>query len=168
MTRSEAHAWHGEPHPGSRAVVVGVVPGQSGRVVRVAARLAVGLQAALVCVWVDGSRQATTPAPDGGSPAADADLPEDASVVAGEVELAEALDVQLAVHPGPWRFEYGVGDIAGGLTAAAIEHDAWLIVLGARRPGLAGWMNQMVGGSLAGHLAHTQPVPVTVVPTTSG
>ena len=41
---------------------------------------------------------------------------------------------------------------------------AWMIALGTRRAGLGGWMNHLVGGSTAGRLAHTQPVPVTIVP----
>ena len=170
MARSTPHPWHGEPVPGSRAVVVGVMPGQTGRIVRVAARLATGLDAALVCVWVDGSRTTTGVGPDGAvlTAALDPDRPDEDEEVAGEVELAEALDVQLEAHTGPWLFEYAVGDVAAGLASAAVDHDAWLLVVGARRPGLAGWMNQLVGGSLAGHLSHTQPVPVTIVPTAVG
>ncbi|WP_372593480.1 universal stress protein [Actinotalea sp.] len=170
MTRSAPHRWHGDPVHGSRSVVVGVMPGQTGRVVRVAARLATGLGSALVCVWIDSSRTATGVEPDGTvlTTPLDPDRVDDGDEVPGEVELTEALDVQLGSHPGPWRFEYAVGDVAAGLAAAAVEHDAWMIVVGARRPGLAGWMNQMVGGSLAGHLSHTQPVPVVIVPTAVG
>ena len=41
-----------------------------------------------------------------------------------------------------------------------------MIVVGSRRAGLGGWMNHLVGGSTAGRLAHTQPIPVTIVPQT--
>jgi len=44
------------------------------------------------------------------------------------------------------------------------EEGAAMIVIGSRRPGLGGWMNHLIGGSTAGHLAHTQPLPVTIVP----
>ena len=56
MTRSAPHPWHGTPVEGARAVVVGVVPGQSARVVRAAAEVAGRLGANLVCVWSDTSR----------------------------------------------------------------------------------------------------------------
>ena len=50
------------------------------------------------------------------------------------------------------------------LARVARESGATLIVIGSRRPGIGGWMNHLIGGSTAGHLAHTQPLPVTIVP----
>ena len=64
----------------------------------------------------------------------------------------------------PWRFVYTVGEASQALARVGREADAAMIVVGSRRPGLGGWMNHLIGGSTAGHLAHTQPLPVTIVP----
>ena len=80
-------------------------------------------------------------------------------------QFAERGSVEfLSEYAGPWRFVYTVGEATHVLAAAAREHDAWMIAVGSRRSGLGGWMNHLVGGSTAGRLAHTQSIPVTIVP----
>lgn len=59
---------------------------------------------------------------------------------------------------------YTVGETARALAAVAAQHDARLVAVGPRRPGLVGWMDEAVGGSVAGRLAHTQHRPVLIVP----
>lgn len=170
MTRSAPHPWHGEPAPGARSVVVGVMPGHSTHVLRAAAELAAGLSAPLLCVWADAGRTLVEVEPDGTlvTTPLDPDHVDDGAHATAEQRLATQLEAELAGHPGPWRFLYAVGEVAAVLGRVAVDHHAWTIVVGARRPGFAGWMNQVVGGSLAGHLAHVQHVPVTVVPAAAG
>src|SRR5699024_10806993 len=63
-----------------------------------------------------------------------------------------------------WRFVYTAGEAPRGLARVAREYQAPAVVVGSRRPGPGGWMNEMFGGSVAGHLSHTQETPVLVVP----
>lgn len=166
MSRSAPHPWHGAHVEGARAVVVGVMPGQTARVVQGAAELADALRADLVCVWSDASRSFVATEQDG--TLVTTPLDPDHVDPAGEVdaELAAEVESHLTGYDGPWRFVYTVGEATHALAGAAREHDAWMIAVGSRRAGLGGWMNHLVGGSTAGRLAHTQPVPVTIVPQT--
>ena len=168
MARSAPHAWHGTPVEGARAVVVGVIPGQAAHVVRGAAELAGRLGANLVCVWSDTSRTVVGTEHDGSlvTTPLDPDHVDASDEVTADAELAAEVAEHLSGYAGPWRFVYTVGAATQVLAAAAREHDAWMIAVGSRRPGLGGWMNHLVGGSTAGRLAHTQPVPVTIVPQT--
>ena len=165
MSRSRLHQGHGDP-PSKRApVVVGVVPQQSADLVRRAASLARDMGAGLLCVWVDGSRALVGQDDDGTllTTPVDPDQDDDSAVLA-EDRLLRHLEDVLAESSVSWRFVYTVGEVARGLSGVADQNDAALIVVGTRRPGLAGWMNQLVGGSVAGRLAHTQHRPVTVIP----
>ncbi len=163
MTRSVPRPWSG-PCTG-RPVVVGVAPGQPPYVVDAAARLAANLGTGLVCAWVDETHVVVEREPDGAldllpvDPDADEaarEAPDD-ELVAWLAGLLEPLGV-------PWRYVYVTGEAARGLAHVADEHAASFIVVGVRRPGLASWMNQLVGGSVGGHLAHSQARPVVLVP----
>ncbi|WP_421742938.1 universal stress protein [Cellulomonas sp.] len=167
MTRSAPHAWHGVPTPDGPAVVVGVIPGQSAAVVQEAARLARAMSAGLVCVWSDAARTFVARDPDGTlvTTPLDPDHVDDREdEVAAEVELAAEVERVLEGSDVPWRFVYTVGEASRELARLGQESGAAMIVIGSRRPGLGGWMNHLIGGSTAGHLAHTQPLPVTIVP----
>lgn len=163
--------WHDEPMTRARdrqpggPVVVGVVPRQQPTVVREGAALAHDLAVGLVCVWVDGSRVYLGEAPDGTvfTTPLDPDQDDDRREAA-EQEMRAQLEESLAGAEVPWTFVYTVGEVAHGLAGAAREYDARLIVVGARSAGLGGWMSQLIGGSVAGRLAHTQHRPVVVVP----
>ena len=96
----------------------------------------------------------------------DPDHADDADDVAADTELAADVAAHLGEYAGAWRFVYTVGEATHALAAAGREHDAWMIAVGSRRAGLGGWMNHLIGGSTAGRLAHTQPIPVTIVPQT--
>lgn len=148
-----------------RVIVVGVDPEQAPQIVREAATIAESMSAALVCAWVDstqviygasldGTRLITPLDPDQATGASEALL----------TRVEEFVSHELADSPVPWRVESTVGDIATGLTEVANEWDAKIIAVGGRRPGFTGWMHEVIGGSIAGHLVHTQPRPVLVIP----
>ncbi len=148
-------------------MVVGVIPGQSAAVVQEAARLARAMSAGLVCVWSDAARTFVARDPDGTlvTTPLDPDHVDDREdEVAAEVELAAEVERVLEGSDVPWRFVYTVGEASRELARLGQESGAAMIVIGSRRPGLGGWMNHLIGGSTAGHLAHTQPLPVTIVP----
>ncbi|NCT89373.1 universal stress protein [Cellulomonas sp. APG4] len=166
MTTSLPRAWHGTHLPGTPVVVLGVTPGLPASVVRAAADLSVRMGADLVCVWADPSRVAVGQDDDGTlrSVPLDPDAVDEDAVVPEEERTIDELEHALAGRSLAWRFVYAVGDPARALDEVAHRTDALLIAVGPRRPGLAGWMDRLVGGTVAGHLVHTQHRPVLVVP----
>jgi len=155
------------PTPGESTVVVGVIPGQSPTVVLQAAGLARAMGAGLVCVWSDAARTVVAREPDGSlvtTPLDPDHVDEPGDEVAAEASVAAEVERNLEGSDVPWRFVYTVGEASRELARTARETGAAMIVVGSRRPGLGGWMNHLIGGSTAGHLAHTQPLPVTIVP----
>ncbi|MEZ0447636.1 universal stress protein [Cellulomonas sp. ICMP 17802] len=169
MTRSAPHPWHGTPVAGAPVVVVGVLPRQSPSVVQHAARLAGAMAGQLVCVWADGARSFVAEEPDGTLVTTPLDPDHvDSREGDGVAETAVAAEVErnLEGQDVAWRFVYTVGEASRALARVGRESGAAMIVIGSRRPGLGGWMNHLIGGSTAGHLAHTQPLPVTIVPQT--
>ena len=163
VTRSLSRPWSA-PTSG-RPVLVGVEPSQPDRVVQEAAALAQSLGTGLVCVWVDASHLVAEREADGSLDLVPVDSDHDEeSDESPDEAVAARLAACLAPTGVPWRFVYATGEATRGLAAAADEHDARMIVVGTHRPGLAHWMNQVVAGSVAGRLAHTQPRPVLLVP----
>ncbi len=165
MTRSIPRPWSA-PAP-ARPVLVGVEPSQSACVVEEAAGLAKALGAGLVCVWVDPAHLVAGHEFDGSLDLATVDSDHDEDDESPDDALAATLARRLDPLGVPWRFVYATGEAARGLKAVADEHDARMIVVGTHRPGLVHWMNQMVSGSVAGRLAHTQRRPVLLVPAAS-
>lgn len=178
MRRIAVHPWSA-PSPG-RPVVLGVHPDQDASTVRKAAQIARGLSTGLVCVWVDPAHVLIAREPDGSLDVTPTDpdhVDEDDEVgPAGAPDdpaptgrgpddrLAGWLADLLDPTGVPWRFVHTVGEPTHGLRGVAAEYDAVLIAVGARRGGLGAWMNELIGGSVAGRLAHTQHRPVLVVP----
>ena len=163
MTRSLPRPWSG-PAP-TRPVLVGVEPSQSDRVVAEAADLARSLGTGLVCVWVDPAHLVAEQEPDGSIDLVPVDSDhDDDGEESPDDTIAAHLATLLAPTGLPWRFVYATGEAARGLKAVADEHDARIIVVGAHRAGLAHWMSQVISGSVAGRLAHTQRRPVLLVP----
>ena len=163
MSTAHARAWRG-PVP-AQVVVVGIHPEQDLRVLGVATDLAQRLGAGLVGVWVDPSRVVVGREPNGSLDLTPLDPDGDDPL--GEVPVADELEARLAgkVPAGvSWRFVYTAGEVAPALATVCHDYDVALVVVGSRRPGLAGWMNEAIGGSVAGRLAHTQALPVVVVP----
>ena len=167
MTRSAPRPWHGSPAPDAPTLVVGVLPRQSPVVVHRAVELARAMGGQLVCVWSDPARSFVAEEPDGTLVTTPLDPDHaDTDEGAGIAETAMAQEVarNLGDADVPWRFVYTVGEASRALARVARESGAAMIVIGSRRPGLGGWMNHLIGGSTAGHLAHTQQLPVTIVP----
>lgn len=155
--------WSGdEPR---RCLVVGIEPGQDHRVLQRAAKVALAMDAGLVCLWVDSTQIIFDTGADGSiltTPLDPDQLGADAIVL--EPELLALVADALEDVPVSWRLENSSGDVSNALSKAAGQFDAELVVVGTRRPGFAGWMNEVVGGSIAARLAHTQERPVLVVP----
>jgi nucleotide-binding universal stress UspA family protein len=163
MPVSRPRPWTGKPV--ARPVVLGVHLEQPSRVVHHAVGLADALSTGLVCVWADTSHVLAAQGSDGSVSTVPLD-PDQADLEAGapETELVARLETELAGWNGSWRFVYAVGDVAHVLGATADAYDAPLVAVGTRRPGFGGWMNELIGGSVAGRLAHTQSRPVLMIP----
>lgn len=164
MNRSLPHHWHGGAVPPGRPVVVGVVPDQQPVVVQEAGALAQSMGVGLICVWADASHVFVGDEPDGAFDATPLDPDQDDDAGTADADLERRLERDLADVAVPWLFVYTVGETARALAAVAAQHDARLVAVGPRRPGLVGWMDEAVGGSVAGRLAHTQHRPVLIVP----
>ena len=169
MSSSLLHGWHGGAVPPGRPVVVGVVPTQRPLIVQEAGALARAMGVGLICVWADASHIYVGEEPDGTLDATplDPDQDDDGFPFDAENQMDRRLEHDLADIEVPWLFVYTVGEATRALAAVAAQHDARLIAVGPRRPGLAGWMNEIVGGSVAGRLAHTQRRPVLIIPAAS-
>ena len=129
VTRRRDESLHG-------AVIAGVIPDQSPRVLKEAARYAKLFQAPLVVVHVDVTRFVTYEDPDGYVHSA----PIDINIAAGEGELAKVQDAAASVlgDTGP---QLDACASSSAIPAMAIKHfadqvDARLIVVGTRKRGL--------------------------------
>jgi nucleotide-binding universal stress UspA family protein len=145
------------------AVVVGVVPDLSPRVVKEAARYAALFGAPLVVVHVDVTRFVTYEDPDGYVHSA----PIDVSIAAGEGELAIVQRQTAATLDGrevDWSVRQLVGDPALAMKHLAEQVDARLIVVGTRKRGFGESVREFFTGSVAARLAHRQHRPVLVIP----
>lgn len=145
------------------AVVAGVVPDQSSRVLKEAARYAKLLQAPLVVVHVDVTRFVTYEDPDGYVHSAPIDL----NIAAGEGELAKVQDAAasvLAESGADWTVRQLVGDPAMALKHFADQIDARLLVVGTRKRGFGESVREFFTGSVGVRLAHRQHRPILVVP----
>lgn len=162
----EASEVSGQPEDSAAlrgAVLVGVVPGLSPRVLKEAARYAVLLGAPLVVVHVDVTRFVTYEDPDGYVHSA----PIDVNIAIGEGELAEVRSQAAATLDGSrvtWSVRQLVGDPALALKHLAEQVDARLIVVGTRKRGFGESVREFFTGSVAARLAHRQHRPVLVIP----
>ena len=168
--RSDAEPITG-PHPGDAAadratrgaVIVGVVPGQSSRVLKEGARYAKLLGAHLLVVHVDVTRFVTYEDPDGYVHSA----PIDINVVAGETDLTAVREQASELLGGStldWSVRQLVGDPALAIKHLAEEIDAKLLVVGTRKRGLGESIREFFTGSVAARLSHRQTRPVLVIP----
>ncbi|MFG6280822.1 universal stress protein [Microbacterium sp. 5K110] len=145
------------------AVIAGVVPGQSPRVIRAAARQAALAGTELVVVHVDTTRFVAFEDPDGYVNPSTLDVVGAAARAAlAEVQsdAASALDGD----PVPWSVRQVIGDPALALIHLADEIDASLLVVGTRKRGLGESLREFLTGSVAARLTHRQHRPVLVVP----
>lgn len=145
------------------AVIVGVIPDQSTRVLAEGARYAKLLGAPLLVVHVDVTRFVTYEDPDGYVHSA----PIDINIAAGEGDLDRVKSVAasfLAGHDVRWSVQQLVGDPAMAIKHLAEQVDAKLLVVGTRKRGLGESIREFFTGSVAARLAHRQPRPILVVP----
>jgi nucleotide-binding universal stress UspA family protein len=145
------------------AVIVGVVPGQSPRVLKEAARYAKLLGTHLLIVHVDVTRFVTYEDPDGYVHSA----PIDINVVAGESDLTnvrQQASQLLAASTLSWSVRQLVGDPALAIKHLAEEIDARLLVVGTRKRGLGESIREFFTGSVAARLSHRQTRPILVIP----
>ncbi|MFB4354510.1 universal stress protein [Microbacterium sp. LS_15] len=146
-----------------KAVIVGIQPGQSPRVIQEASRFARLLRVPLVVVHVDVTRFVTYEDPDGYVHSAPIDINFDAGTAEFEAVQAEA--AQALEGTGlTWTARQLVGDPALAIKALANRLDAQLIVVGTRKRGIGESIREFFTGSVAARLAHRQHRPVLVVP----
>ena len=145
------------------AVIAGVIPDQSPRVLKEAARYAKLLRAPLAVVHVDVTRFVTYEDPDGYVHSA----PIDMNITGGEGDLASVQDAAAAVLADSgvdWTVRQLVGDPAMALKHLADEIDARLLVVGTRKRGFGESVREFFTGSVGARLAHRQHRPILVVP----
>ncbi|MEV4686837.1 universal stress protein [Microbacterium sp. LWH3-1.2] len=145
------------------AVIAGVIPDQSPRVLKEAARYAKLFGVPLVVVHVDVTRFVTYEDPDGYVHSA----PIDINIAASEGELAKVQDAAASVvgDAGPeWTVRQLVGDPAMAIKHFADQIDARLIVVGTRKRGFGESVREFFTGSVGARLAHRQHRPILIVP----
>lgn len=147
-------------------VVVGLMPGQDGAVVERAAELAATLNVPLLGAFVDPASYLVEWIPGGHvdqfslEPVIDDD-DETAGIAR---ELAAHLDEVALAYGVEGRLRVVAGERALALGRLAESVGAAVIVVGARRPGLAAKAEELVGGSLLRRLAAIQHTPVLAIP----
>lgn len=145
------------------AVIAGVIPGQSPRVLTEAGRYAKLLGVPLVVVHVDVTRFVTYEDPDGYVHSA----PIDINIASGEADLKlieQAAEAALDGHGVTWQVHQLVGDPALAIKHFADKIDAKLLVVGTRKRGIGESIREFFTGSVAARLAHRQRRPILVVP----
>ncbi len=145
------------------AVIAGVVPDQSPRVMKEAARYAKLLGVPLVVTHVDVTRFVTYEDPDGYVHSA----PIDINIAAGEDELKrvrETAEAVLGAAGVRWEVRQLVGDPAMAIKHFADKIDARLLVVGTRKRGLGESLREFFTGSVGARLAHRQHRPILIVP----
>ncbi|MGH1562406.1 universal stress protein [Mumia sp. DW29H23] len=148
--------------PDRRPILAGVNATQDASVPRQAAALATRMDADLVCAWID-----TTRLPREGDGTDAVTVPVDPDVVGSDGTESEVLARVRAALDGAtarWTLVRASGEVVSALRTVADTYDAALVVVGTRRPGIVEWVDEALGGSVAGRLAHTQKRPVVVVP----
>lgn len=146
-----------------KAVIVGMQPDQSRRVLDEAVRYARLLGAPLVVAHVDVTRFVTYEDPDGYVHSAPIDINFEAG--AAEFEAVQAAAAATLEGTGlTWTARQLVGDPALAIKQLANKLDAQLIVVGTRKRGLGESIREFFTGSVAARLAHRQHRSILVVP----
>ncbi len=147
-------------------LIVGVTPGQSEAVIGQATKLACKLGARVICAFVDTGQVAMFEGADGTLMS----MPIDPDIVEEPSPFPESLQTMLAekcaARQVPVEFRRPVGEPAIALSELAEDEQAYVIVVGTRRPGLRAGIAEFLGGSVAAHLSHRQHRPVLIVPQT--
>jgi nucleotide-binding universal stress UspA family protein len=158
---------HSEGHTGVRrqpTILVGVTPAQPDLVVRHAAKLSCKLGARLICAYVDTGQMTMFEGADGTLMS----MPLDPDIVEEPSPFPDSLMTRLSEAAQPYgvvpEFRRPLGEPAIALAELAEQEQAYMIVVGTRRPGIRAGIAEFFGGSVAAHLSHRQPRPVIVVP----
>lgn len=151
------------PHAPAGPVIAGVVPGQSSRVVREAARQAALAHVELVVVHVDTTRFVAFEDPDGYVHTSTVDVAGAAAKAALDDVRRSAAEV-LDGDAVTWSVRQEIGDPALALIRLADAVGASLLVVGTRKRGLGESLREFLTGSVAARLSHRQRRPVLVVP----
>jgi nucleotide-binding universal stress UspA family protein len=145
------------------AVIVGVVPGQSLRVLKEGARYARLHNTYLIVVHVDVTRFVTYEDPDGYVHSAPIDVSIDQGV-SDFTAVTSMVKETLGGADVKWTARQLVGDPALAIKQLADRIDARLIVVGTRRRGIGESIREFFTGSVAARLAHRQRHNILVVP----
>lgn len=145
------------------AVIAGVLPGQSPRVMLEAARYARLLAVPLVLVHVDVTRFVTFEDPDGYVHTESID-PDAGGIRAVLAAIRDDAASALADAGVRWSVHELLGDPALAISHLADRIDAPLLVVGTRKRGLGESIREFFTGSVAARLSHRQRRPVLVVP----
>jgi len=150
---------------GQPTILVGVTPSQPEIVVRHAANLSKKLGARLLCAFVDTGQMAMFEGADGTlmSMPLDPDLEEPTPF---PDDLKEQLIKIIEPCGVPVEFRRPLGEPSIALAELAEQEQAYMIMVGTRRPGIKSSLAEFFGGSVAAHLTHRQPRPVIVIPLT--
>ncbi|HEY9293143.1 MAG TPA: universal stress protein [Microlunatus sp.] len=152
--------------PTQPTIVVGVTPGQPDIVIKHAVKLARKLGARVLCAFVDTGQMAMFEGADGTLMT----MPLDPDIVDEPTPFPEELQQRLSDTCGardvPVEFRRPIGEPAIALAELAEQEQAYMIMVGTRRPGFRASLAEFFGGSVAAHLTHRQPRPVIVVPLT--
>ena len=151
------------PEVPAGAVIAGVVPGQSTRVMIEAARYARLLSAPLALVHVDVTRFVTFEDPDGYVHSAPID-PDAGAAEHDAATIRTAAETALAGCGVTWNVHQLVGDPALAIKHLADRIDAKLLVVGTRKRGFGESIREFFTGSVAARLSHRQHRPILVVP----
>jgi nucleotide-binding universal stress UspA family protein len=145
------------------AVIAGIVPGQSLRVLKEAARYARLHGTYLIVTYVDVTRFVTYEDPDGYVHSAPIDVNIDAGI-AGFAAVTNMAAETLTGSDVKWTARQLVGDPALAIKQLADKVDARLIVVGTRKRGIGESIREFFTGSVAARLAHRQRHNILVVP----
>jgi nucleotide-binding universal stress UspA family protein len=150
----------------SPTIVVGVTPGQPDIVIRHAAKLARKLGGRLICAFVDTGQMTMFEGADGTLMS----MPLDPDIVEEPTPFPDSLRDRLAQTCAEKQveveFRRPLGEPAIALAELADKEQAYMIMVGTRRPGFRASLAEFFGGSVAAHLTHRQPRPVIVIPLT--
>ncbi|MDQ1082650.1 MULTISPECIES: universal stress protein [Microbacterium] len=152
-----------QPRPPVGPVIAGVVPGQSTRVVREAARQAALAHVELIVVHVDTTRFVAFEDPDGYVHSSTLDVAGAAAKAALD-DVRRSAEKTLADETVTWSVRQEIGDPALALIRLADAVGASVLVVGTRRRGLGESLREFLTGSVAARLSHRQRRPVLVVP----
>ncbi|MBO0810506.1 MAG: universal stress protein [Microlunatus sp.] len=147
-------------------IVVGVTPGQPDIVIRHAAKLARKLSGRIICAYVDTGQMSMFEGADGTLMA----MPLDPDIVEEPTPFPDTLKDKLnevcTEKQVQVEFRRPLGEPAIALAELAEHEQAYMIMVGTRRPGIRAGIAEFFGGSVAAHLSHRQPRPVIVIPLT--